>query len=397
MRETNWKDYMERMEKSMYMRLCPHVRLRFEVHLVEHCNLNCRYCGHYSPLAKKEYLDPHEYKNDCLRLSELFDHTVERILLIGGEPLLHPQIVEIMKITREAFPIGEINIVTNGILLSEMGNDFWDACRECRIKIEVTEYPSKINYDKCREYAAERGVAYQRFNGPEEKFMVKKILRLKPVDSPEKNYMYCDLGNSCITLKHGKMYTCTTAAHAHLLKDFFNLDLELSEKNGIDIYAVKDGEELTTKLARPIPLCENCDLYGNIWEGGYDWGISRKERYDWCGFEFTDADVECLKAAPSVYVFGAGDWGVKTVVWLQRHGINPRAVLASRIKESLTSISGVPIINIKDLGEIEKDSVILIAAYRAETKLEIRAILAEYGYECVVPVYGPKNIGDIPI
>lgn len=57
--------YLSRMEKEMYIRLCPRIRLRFDVHLVEHCNLNCRYCGHYSPLAKEEYLAPDESKRLC--------------------------------------------------------------------------------------------------------------------------------------------------------------------------------------------------------------------------------------------------------------------------------------------------------------------------------------------
>lgn len=301
-----------------------------------------------------------------------------------------------MRITREAFPVGDIILVTNGLLLSSMNDAFWEACRECAIKIDVTEYPLKADYAQYKEDIIKKGIMYWNANGSQEKFMTKKILRMKPTDSAEKNYMYCELANSCIALKHGRMYTCPTAAHAHLLKDYFDLDLEISEKNGIDIYAVKDGEELMTKLARPIPFCEYCDLYGNIWEGDCDWKISHRERYDWCGFEFTEADVKCLKAVPSVYVFGAGALGTKTVIWLQEHDIAPKAVLVSRTRESTAFVSGVPIVNVKDLGEIEKDSVILIAVYSAETKLEVKSILIEYGYECGIPVFGPKHIEDIP-
>ena len=30
--------------------------LRFNVDIVNHCNLNCISCGHFSPLAKKELI-----------------------------------------------------------------------------------------------------------------------------------------------------------------------------------------------------------------------------------------------------------------------------------------------------------------------------------------------------
>lgn len=32
--------------------LTPLSQLQFEVHVTEHCNLNCRQCAHFSPLAK---------------------------------------------------------------------------------------------------------------------------------------------------------------------------------------------------------------------------------------------------------------------------------------------------------------------------------------------------------
>ena len=35
----------------------PRNKLKFEVHLAEHCNLNCKSCFHYSSIAKEEYLD----------------------------------------------------------------------------------------------------------------------------------------------------------------------------------------------------------------------------------------------------------------------------------------------------------------------------------------------------
>jgi len=65
-------------------RLLPRAMLKFEVHITEHCNLNCRGCFHCSPLAGPEFLDINEWKRDCKRLSELFCKEMDNIILLGG-------------------------------------------------------------------------------------------------------------------------------------------------------------------------------------------------------------------------------------------------------------------------------------------------------------------------
>lgn len=39
--------------------------------LVEHCNLHCYSCDHFSQLAKKEYLDINVFEKDVKRLKEI--------------------------------------------------------------------------------------------------------------------------------------------------------------------------------------------------------------------------------------------------------------------------------------------------------------------------------------
>ena len=77
--------------------------LCFEVHITEHCNLNCKGCYHFSPLAKEEYLDINEFERDLRRIYELCGDNVERITLLGGEPLLHPDINRFIEVTRKIY------------------------------------------------------------------------------------------------------------------------------------------------------------------------------------------------------------------------------------------------------------------------------------------------------
>ena len=120
-------------------------KLHFEVHLVEHCNLNCKGCAHFAPLAKEEYLDIVKYRHDILRLAELTNNDMAYIKLLGGEPLLHPKIEEIFDLTRSVFKNTPIILITNGINLPDMREKFWDSCRKNRIIVEITKYPIDID------------------------------------------------------------------------------------------------------------------------------------------------------------------------------------------------------------------------------------------------------------
>lgn len=345
--------------KRRFYQLHPHTLLRFEVQVAEHCNLNCRDCLHFSPLAEKEFLDVKEYQRDCAQLSKLFDAEAERIYLVGGEPLLHPDLIEIMRITREAFAYGQIGIITNGILLPSLDERFWEACKEYRIEILPTKYPISLDYSGIEEQIKHRGVLCHPFSEAMP-HMLRTPLSLKGDQPVEENFYNCNHSNNCLTLRHGKLYTCEIAAHAHHLKKYFNLNMSLSERNGVDIYTVRSGEELMRKLTKPIPFCRYCRLDNrDFWE---NWSVSQKDPYEWIQFEWSEEDVRYLKNAADVYVYGAGALGKQTVSRLRERGVPVKAVLVSSRGENPVSVLGVPIVEAGTVKTVAKDSVCLLAA-----------------------------------
>lgn len=348
-------------------RVRPRTHLRFEVHVAEHCNLNCENCFHFCSVADEEFLNIEEYKRDCARLSELFKGEAERIYLLGGEPLLNTNLPEIMEITRNAFQVGQIAIITNGILLAKMGNDFWEACKKYRVEILPTKYPISVDYDGMEEYADSRGVTYKLFSKMDK--MMRNPLTLRGDQPVKENYDRCEYSNECLTLRHGKLYTCEFPVHARHLKKYFHLDLELSEEDGIDIYAVGSAKELMEKLASPIPFCRYCkiDCRGFFQK----WSVSQKDRYEWINFEWTKEDIQYLKEAGNIYAYCAGDWGKRTVDRLQKNGVAVKAVLVNHPEENPESILTVPVLAVDDVRLTDKNSVCLLAASDfAETELE---------------------------
>ena len=59
-------------------------------------------------------------------MAKLAQGKIAEIQLLGGEPLLHPQITLFLETTRKHFPHNTINIVSNGILLKKQSKEFWD-------------------------------------------------------------------------------------------------------------------------------------------------------------------------------------------------------------------------------------------------------------------------------
>lgn len=381
------EEQLVKLEKR-YRWVHPYTLLRFHVSVAEHCNLNCKNCGHHSPLAEKEYLDVAEYERDCARLSELFDSEVKYIRLMGGEPLLHPRLTEIMRITREAFRVGKIRIVTNGVLLPSMGEDFWNACRDYRITLSPTEYPIKVDYDMWRTYAETYGVLYDDMglaNLDEEsdvKLMHRSLIDPTGRYIVEHNYYHCPWANNCLQLRHGRLYTCYQAANVHHLKKYFDLDIHLSERNGVDIYAVKDAYELMTKVNRPIPFCQYCNLDSLGYEE--QWEVSRKDRYEWIDFIWSQEDIQYLKEAPSVYVYGAGEMGEKAVSRLKKSGIVVSAVLIGDTDRNLGPISDIPVIKAQDLKS--EGGVCLLAVDNSE-KTKVGRIVSQCGFQQIIPLY----------
>ncbi len=129
-----------------------------EIHLVEHCNLNCAGCTHFCPLAEEAYLDIETFSKDLNRLADLTNRQVGKIRLMGGEPLLHPELNKFMEKARGFFPNTKISVVTNGILLNKQSQKFWDCCRENDILITISGYPIKLDYDFIKNKAKENNV-----------------------------------------------------------------------------------------------------------------------------------------------------------------------------------------------------------------------------------------------
>ncbi|CAN5589575.1 hypothetical protein BH20VER3_BH20VER3_12090 [soil metagenome] len=85
--------------------------LQCSLYLTDRCNLDCSYCTEYDNSR------PHPKLEDLkLWIKKIRDLGTMRIALVGGEPLLHPDVVEIVRYCRQ---LGfATSLTTNGFLLT---------------------------------------------------------------------------------------------------------------------------------------------------------------------------------------------------------------------------------------------------------------------------------------
>lgn len=254
-------------------------------HLTDHCNLNCRGCDNFSPLAPDTFTETEAFEADCRRMAQLMGtrNRIKEIQLLGGEPLLHPQVTRFMDIARSCFPHTPINLVSNGLLLPKEDERFWECCRRNDVQIIVTKYPIKFDYHAMAAHVRAQGVRFSFYGNTEvvEKTMVCVPLDVEGRQNATDSFLRCARANRCIALDHGRLYTCSLIPYVKYFNRRFGTRLEVTPHDYIDIHSVESFDSILDFICKPMPFCRHCNLKDTV--GNIKFGISRRERSEWTG------------------------------------------------------------------------------------------------------------------
>ena len=258
--------------------------LTFEVNLVDHCNLSCQMCDHYSQLSKEWFVNMEQFEKDMARMGKLFEHKLGCITLLGGEPTLHNSIIDCMRITRREFPESEVIVLTNGLLLLSLENakqgNFWKACKDYNIHITVTVYPIRLDYIAIEKKAEEYGVVLSMSSDIHANKLTRNV---KVSDKHTMNLdgkidkcycISCLYFNKFNVLKDGKYYMCPIAAHSNIFNEYFEKSLNLEKGDYLDIYQIRTWKEIAEFSSQYVPFCRYCDL--KQWGSYSKWKSSSK-------------------------------------------------------------------------------------------------------------------------
>jgi hypothetical protein len=237
-----------------------------ETHLVEHCNMNCKYCDHFSCIAAPKFADLAVFEKDLRRIKEL-SSGMERLRLLGGEPLLHPAITDFFAVSRSIFPAIVIDIITNGLLLPRMNDKFFESIKQNNIAVAVSPY-----FPEGHKIYQAITDAYDRHAVPPElrlfmgSYYEKKFshIALDRTGSQDKthSFTHCWHAGFRIFLAEGKIYPCPVAPNiVHFNAQFpDNHDFHLTENDSIDIHQAKSEAEIVAFLSKPIDFCRFCNV-----------------------------------------------------------------------------------------------------------------------------------------
>ena len=224
-----------------------------ETHIVDHCNLNCRGCSHFSPLAKPYFKDFNEYEKEIQQLAKITNNNISRIRIMGGEPLLHPAVMDFCKITRDNFINSNIVLVSNGILLHKLTDEQITEFNNLNIELCVSQYGINIDMDKFYQF--------NRHCFHNKNLMYNIGLDLNGSQDINTSYYRCDhVKQGCNFLKDGRIYQCAIAAQIDYFNDYFDKHIEYNiDDISIDIYnhSLKEIEQFLTK---PHDFCKYCDI-----------------------------------------------------------------------------------------------------------------------------------------
>jgi GTP 3',8-cyclase len=233
-------------------------RLSFDYNLTEHCNLSCCECDHASPLLPKKFASVEAFSRDLTALASIFHSQQLRIL--GGEPLLHPRLIDFLTEARRIGIADSIVLVTNGVLLHKAPPELWGLIDE----LWISAYPGikrKLDDEECARICKAHNVRL-KINDYE---VFYKTLVNNCINDPELvKVIFRDCKNagewSCHTVHDGRFYKCSIAP-------FMGARLALrgvAFDNPVDGVALHDNANLYEEVDRclndqtPLAACSYC-------------------------------------------------------------------------------------------------------------------------------------------
>lgn len=251
--------------------------LHIEFNLTDFCNLNCKGCSHYSPLATADFEPIEDLENSMRHISGIKNaEQIIEVYLIGGETLLYPQLKDAMHLTRKYFPWAKISIFTNGLLIPKMDEEFWQTCRDLNIYIALTRYPVKCDYNSIEEICKLHNVNLEIFGDRGES---NSFFRL-PLDPKKKqigwlSHFRC-FSFGCITINHNKIFPCSQAACVGNLNSKLGTNFKWEKRDFIKVQDLKNTNQLFRLRNLPVPFCKYCKHIESV-----VYGPSRRNISEW--------------------------------------------------------------------------------------------------------------------
>lgn len=234
-------------------------RPSIEYNLTEHCNLRCTHCDQASSMLPMKFADLDSFTRDMEVLSTVL--AAAELKIAGGEALLHPRLVDFLRVAKDLKIARRVVLLTNGVLLHKAPEEIWELIDGMWISL----YPGvkqRFDWAWVQRMADTHQVWVWRKDTPEfaERSLVAEMRSDELVQMVFDN---CALAHfeSCHTVHDGRYYMCSPAVWSEPRLALHGIEFE---NRATDSVAIHDNpslyEELDALIRRQEPLkaCRYC-------------------------------------------------------------------------------------------------------------------------------------------
>lgn len=242
----------------------------FEYFLVDHCNLRCAHCSHFSPFMKAWAPTLEEFKKDLAALAEVME--IGRFRILGGEPLLSRQLPEFIDAIRESGVARKVGICTNGVIIHKTKPETlakldW---------VDVSLYPGTVPDSatiaaNAKEVCGKLDLRLSLFDKPEFRYQIID----EPIsdrDTVQAIFDSCRMAHGgwdifhdgCHTIYRGHYYRCNRPAYTQRYLESQGKAPEglpdFKEVDGVDLHQPNLHQRLLDYLLseKPLEACKWC-------------------------------------------------------------------------------------------------------------------------------------------
>lgn len=224
-----------------------------EFHVADHCNLNCKYCTHYSPLVNEPVFTDFETFEKGIRQLKNYVYDIGIIRILGGEPLLNPELSRFIRLVRSLYPASIIDVVTNGLLVEKIDDELIQTMKDCIAFFHISLYkPMEGKIKQVEKFLYEKQIAYTLSPLNEMFYKTQTLERQENED-----FFYGCFQATCTCLQDGKLAPCYAPFTTKYFNEAFEQEIPVDE--GIDLF----DAELTVPLLKaqlliPMERCHYC-------------------------------------------------------------------------------------------------------------------------------------------
>lgn len=234
----------------------------FEVVVTTRCTLKCKNCAN----LMQYYRQPMHVQWDVIEKSvkkflECIDR-VEKVGILGGEPLLYPELDKVIYLLEASPKVKTIRIVTNGTLIPKDEN-ILKALTGRKVVVQLNNYLNAYAgvADELAKLFDERKIKYKLLKKDGTEWVDYGDLSSRNRSEEELTEQFKRCRIECRSLYNGKLYYCPRSGHG--------MDLKLLSEVNKDYVDLADSnstvEETREKLyellceKKYIEACNHCD------------------------------------------------------------------------------------------------------------------------------------------